>query len=66
MVASSIKDAGGEEAVALKIAEKYVDAFGKLAQHGTTILLPANAGDAGSMVAQALGVFDSIRNSRRA
>jgi regulator of protease activity HflC (stomatin/prohibitin superfamily) len=65
MVAASIKDAGGEEAVSLKIAEKYVDAFGKLAQHGTTILLPANAGDAGSMVAQALGVFDTIRNTRR-
>ena len=60
-VATSIEQAGGEKAVALKIAEQYVSAFGKLAQEGTTVLLPANAGDAGSMVAQALTVFESIK-----
>ena len=64
VVAASIKDVGGEEAVALKIADKYVEAFGRLAKESTTILLPANAADAGSMVAQALGVFDTIRNKR--
>jgi len=26
--------------------------------------LPANAGDAGSMVAQAMSVFDTVRNNR--
>ena len=62
VVADSIMKTGGTEAVALKIAEQYVSAFGKLAQEGTTVLLPANASDAGSMVAQALTVFDSIRN----
>ncbi|MGE0754909.1 MAG: SPFH domain-containing protein [Alphaproteobacteria bacterium] len=61
MVARSITQAGGNEAVSLKIAEQYVDAFGKLAKSSTTILLPANAGDAGSMTAQALAVFDTIR-----
>ncbi len=62
VVANSIMKTGGTEAVALKIAEQYVAAFGKLAQASTTVLLPANAGDAGSMVAQALTVFDSIKN----
>jgi regulator of protease activity HflC (stomatin/prohibitin superfamily) len=61
MVAASIQKTGGEEAVALKIAEQYVGAFKELAQESTTVLLPANAGDAGSMVAQALTVFDSIK-----
>ncbi len=61
MVAASIRQQGGEEAVSLRIAEQYVSAFANLAQQGTTILLPANAGDAGSMVAQALGVFDAIK-----
>ena len=60
-VAASIQKAGGEEAVSLKIAEQYVAAFSKLAKESNTILLPANAGDAGSMVAQALGVFNSIK-----
>jgi len=61
LVAIAIGKAGGEQAVALKIAEQYVAAFGKLAKESNTILLPANAGDAGSMVAQALGVFNSIQ-----
>lgn len=62
MVASAINKQGGSEAVALRVAEQYVSAFGELAKESTTVLLPANAHDAGSMVAQALTVFDSIRN----
>ncbi len=61
-VAQAIVKTGGTEAVALKIAEQYVSAFSQLAKSSTTVLLPANASDAGSMVAQALTVFDSIRN----
>jgi len=61
MVAASIGKSGGQEAVALKIAEQYVGAFKELAKESTTVLLPANANDAGSMVAQALTIFDTIR-----
>lgn len=61
-VAQSIIKSGGSEAVALKIAEQYVEAFSSLAKSSTTVILPANASDAGSMVAQALTVFDSIRS----
>lgn len=66
LVGESIRKQGGEEAVALKIAEKYVEAFGKLARESTTVLLPTNANDAGSVVAQALTIFDSIRGQRGA
>lgn len=66
MVAQSIHHQGGTDAVALKIAEQYVGAFKELAKTSTTVLLPANAGDAGGMVAQALTVFDSIRNRTQA
>lgn len=66
VVAQSILKTGGTEAVSLKIAEQYVAAFSKLAQSSTTILLPANASDAGSMVAQALTVFDSIKHKTAA
>jgi regulator of protease activity HflC (stomatin/prohibitin superfamily) len=62
MVAGAIQQKGGEEAVALRVAEQYVDAFRELAQESTTVLLPANAGDAGAMVAQALTVFESIKH----
>ena len=62
MVAASINKQGGSDAVALRIAEQYVGAFSKLAQESTTVLLPANANDAGSMVAQALTIFDAIKH----
>jgi regulator of protease activity HflC (stomatin/prohibitin superfamily) len=61
MVAASIGKPGGAEAVALRVAEQYVAAFSNLAKEGNTILLPADTGDAGVMVAKALGVFETIR-----
>jgi regulator of protease activity HflC (stomatin/prohibitin superfamily) len=64
MIAAAIARQGGEEAIALRIAEQYVAAFDKLARNSTTMLLPANANDAGSMVAQAMSVFDTVRASR--
>lgn len=52
---------GGKDAVALQIAEKYVDAFGNIAKESTTVLLPANANDPSSMIASALSVFANIQ-----
>jgi len=60
-VASSTQKAGGENAVALRVAEQYIEAFRELAKKTNTILLPANTGDAGSMIAQALAVFETIK-----
>lgn len=64
LIAAAIARPSGEDAIALRIAEQYVGAFEKLAKNSTTMLLPANAHDTGSMVAQALTVFDQIRNTR--
>ena len=64
LVAQAMVKQGGNDAVSLKIAEQYVSAFRELAREGTTVLLPANAGDAGGMVAQALAVFETIRRSQ--
>jgi len=61
LIAAAIQQSGGEKAMALRVAEQYIAAFDKLAKQSTTVLLPANAGDAGSMVAQALSVFDSLK-----
>lgn len=62
LIADSIQRAGGSEAVSFKIAEQYVAAFSELAKTTNTVLLPSNPGDAGAMVAQALTVFDAIKN----
>lgn len=63
-VAEAIGQQGGTDAVSLRIAEQYINAFGELAKTSNTILLPANANDVGgisSVVAQAASVFDTIR-----
>lgn len=62
MVAVAVQKSGGEKAVALRLAEQYIQAFSKLAKESNTILLPEKTGDVGSMVAQALSVFDAIKD----
>jgi regulator of protease activity HflC (stomatin/prohibitin superfamily) len=61
IVAKSINEKGGESAVALKVAERYIEAFSNIAKVGNSIIIPANASDAGSMVAQALAVFNTVK-----
>ena len=62
-VAKAINEIGGSDAVALRVAEQYIEAFSELAKTNNTILLPANTGDAGSMVAQALGIFQNLKKA---
>lgn len=64
-VAKAINEKGGSDAVNLRVAEKYVAEFGKLAKESNTILLPTNAGDAGSMVAQAMTIFESLKKDKK-
>lgn len=64
MIAASLSASGGLEAMNLRVAEQYVDAFRQLAQKSTTVLLPANTGDPASMVAQALTVFERLRDGK--
>ncbi|KAF0688547.1 Aste57867_19837 [Aphanomyces stellatus] len=60
-LSAAIQSKGGENAVALQIAEKYVEAFGNVAKESTTVLLPANANDPASMVASALSIFANVQ-----
>jgi len=63
-LARSINQNKGREALSLQVAEQYIKAFSQLAQKSTSILLPNNPSDVGSMVAQALTVFDSLSRNR--
>jgi regulator of protease activity HflC (stomatin/prohibitin superfamily) len=47
-------------AVSLSVAEKYVDAFAKLAKEGTSVVVPGNVGDIGSMIATAMSVYGNV------
>jgi len=56
-VAEAIESPGGMNAVNLKVAEKYVEAFGNVAKQGTTLILPSNMADMVSMIATAMTVI---------
>lgn len=57
MVSQTVRQPGGLEAVNLKVAEQYINAFANIAQKGNTMLLPANAADVAGMVATAMKVI---------
>lgn len=56
VVALAINEPGGSDAVNLKVAEQYVEAFGKLAKTNNSIIIPANMGDMSSLIATAMQV----------
>ncbi|MPS26193.1 stomatin-like protein [Pigmentiphaga sp.] len=60
-VAEAIKHPGGMEAVNLKVAERYVDAFGNLAKTNNTLIVPANVSDISGLIASALTVVKGTR-----
>ncbi|KAI9674814.1 MAG: hypothetical protein M1817_001718 [Caeruleum heppii] len=47
-------------AISLSVAEKYVDAFGRLAKEGTSVVVPGNVGDIGGMIASAMAVYGKV------
>lgn len=55
-IAAAIQNPGGMEAVNLKVAGQYVDAFGNLAKTGNTLIVPGNLGEMSSMIASALQI----------
>jgi len=57
-VGSAIMMEGGYDAVRLRVAEQYVAQFGQLVQGTTNLVLPANVGDIGAMIALAMNVFN--------
>lgn len=62
-IASGRESATG--AVSLSVAEKYVEAFGRLAKEGTAVVVPGNMGDMGSMIASAMAVYGKVNEGQK-
>ncbi len=56
-VAASTQLPGGLESVNLKVAERFVDAFGNLAKTNNTLIVPANLGDMAGLIATATSII---------
>ncbi|KAI9793322.1 MAG: hypothetical protein M1833_000767 [Piccolia ochrophora] len=65
-VAKSIAEGkqSAQGAVSLSVAEKYVEAFGRLAKEGTSVVVPGNVGDIGGMIATAMSVYGKVSESQ--
>lgn len=57
VVAASLTERGGTEALNLRIAENYLMQFGKLAEKNNTMIIPSNLSDVAGMVAATTSVF---------
>ncbi|MDP3123442.1 MAG: band-7 C-terminal domain-containing protein, partial [Thiobacillus sp.] len=58
-VARAVELPGGMQAVNLKVAEKYVEAFAGIARTGNTLIVPSNMADISSLIAGAMSVVKS-------
>lgn len=57
-IALAINEPGGMEAVNLRIAEHYLDEFGKLAKINNTMIVPSNLSDVASIVSSVGKIFN--------
>jgi regulator of protease activity HflC (stomatin/prohibitin superfamily) len=62
-IGEALNEPGGVAAVNLRVAEEYIEQFGKLARTTNTLILPANVADVGGFIATAMSV---IRAEQRA
>ncbi|MBN1362353.1 MAG: paraslipin [Sedimentisphaerales bacterium] len=56
-IAASINEKGGADAVNLRIAQQYLDEFGKLAKTNNTMIIPSNLADIAGVIKTATSVL---------
>ncbi len=61
-IAKAINEEGGLNAVNLRIAEQYLNEFGKLAQKNNTMIIPSNLSDVAGMVGAVGKIFSSMKS----
>lgn len=63
-IAAAIRQPGGQEAVQLKVAERAVDAYGKVAADATTTLIvPGNMSEVSGLIASAMKMVTIGKNA---
>ena len=61
-IAAAVRAPGGEQAVQLKVAEKAVEAYAKLASEATTTLIvPGNMTEVSSLIGSAMQMIKTTK-----
>ena len=63
IVSEAINSPGGTDAVSLRIAEQYVQEFGKLAKENNTMIIPSNLADISAFIATATSAIEWKRKA---
>ncbi|SDB60551.1 SPFH domain, Band 7 family protein [Desulfonatronum thiosulfatophilum] len=63
-IARQLEMPGGQNAASLRIAEQYVNEFGKLAKTSNTLVIPANIGDLAGMVSTAMTALQTVKTQK--
>src|SRR3954470_6079742 len=64
-VADASRAPGGAEAIQLRVAEQYINEFGKVINNADTIILPANVADVAAMITTAMTVVQQNKPAAR-
>jgi len=62
-IATAINEKGGMNAVNLRVAEQYLQEFGKLAKTNNSLIIPTNLSDVAGMIATAMEVIKDKSDS---
>jgi regulator of protease activity HflC (stomatin/prohibitin superfamily) len=65
-VAEALAAPGGTEAVNLKVAQQYIDAFAHLARTTNTLIVPTNVADVAGLIATAMATIKGGQPASRA
>ena len=60
-IANAINEEGGMNAVNLRIAEQYLDEFGKLAKVNNTMIVPADLSDIAGVITSITSVINKTK-----
>jgi regulator of protease activity HflC (stomatin/prohibitin superfamily) len=63
-VASSLAQSFGERAAALQIAEKYIEAFGRIAKETNTVVLASSLAQPSNGIAEAMTLYETLTRFR--
>lgn len=58
-IANAINEEGGMNAVQLRVAEQYINEFGKLAKTNNSVIIPSNLSDVSGLIATAMTIVNS-------
>jgi regulator of protease activity HflC (stomatin/prohibitin superfamily) len=64
-LSASLSKPGAKDAVALRLAEQYIEQFGNLAREGNTMVLSHPSGDPAAAVTSAMGIFSQITTAQK-